>query len=96
MNPQAVNQPNLDVFTRNKRSVLFLKHTPSGKEIAFVAIGALLVGSIAWTAEVSLFPRYLIAPVRSDMDLGTRERASRRRAWLFCVWWEHRRRRLPA
>ena len=53
VNPQAVNQRNLDVFTRNKRSVLFLRHTLSGKMIAFVAIGALLVGSIAWTPEVS-------------------------------------------
>lgn len=54
VNPQAINQTNLDVFSRNKRSVLFMKHTLSGKEIAFVAIGALLVGSIAWTVEVSL------------------------------------------
>lgn len=53
MNPQAINQTNLDVFSRNKRSVLFLKHTLSGKPIAFVAIGALLVGSIVWTVEVS-------------------------------------------
>lgn len=53
VNPQAVNQVNLDVFSRNKRSVLFLKHTLSGKQIAFVAIGALLVGSIVWTVEVS-------------------------------------------
>ncbi|KAG8214990.1 phosphatidylserine decarboxylase-domain-containing protein [Butyriboletus roseoflavus] len=51
VNPQAINQTQLDVFTRNKRSVLFLKHALSGKEVAFVAIGALLVGSIAWTAE---------------------------------------------
>ena len=53
VNPQAINQTNLDVFSRNKRSILFMKHTLSGKPIAFVAIGALLVGSIAWTVEVS-------------------------------------------
>ena len=53
VNPQAINQTNLDVFSRNKRSILFLRHTLSGKTIAFIAIGALLVGSIAWTVEVS-------------------------------------------
>jgi len=63
VNPQAVNQANLDVFTRNKRSVLFLRHTHSGKPVAFVAIGALLVGSIAWTAEEN-------ATVRRGGELG--------------------------
>jgi phosphatidylserine decarboxylase len=52
VNPQAVNEHNLDVLSRNKRSVLYMDHTPSGKTIAFVAIGALLVGSIVWTVEV--------------------------------------------
>ncbi|KAF9244644.1 phosphatidylserine decarboxylase-domain-containing protein [Melanogaster broomeanus] len=51
VNPQAVNEAKLDVLSRNKRSVLYLDHTLSGKTIAFVAIGALLVGSIVWTAE---------------------------------------------
>ncbi|KIJ20648.1 hypothetical protein PAXINDRAFT_160190 [Paxillus involutus ATCC 200175] len=51
VNPQAVNEHNLDVLSRNKRSVLYMDHTPSGKTIAFVAIGALLVGSIVWTVE---------------------------------------------
>ncbi|KAG9309536.1 phosphatidylserine decarboxylase-domain-containing protein [Chiua virens] len=63
VNPQAVNQKNLDVLTRNKRSVLFLKHTPSGKPVAFVAIGALLVGSIIWTAEEN-------ASIRRGEELG--------------------------
>jgi len=35
----------------NTRSVLHLTHTATGKQIAFVAIGALLVGSIKFTAE---------------------------------------------
>lgn len=52
MNPQAVNQPNLDVFTRNKRSVLLLEHEVSKQPVAVVAIGALLVGSIVWTHDV--------------------------------------------
>ncbi|KAL0577225.1 hypothetical protein V5O48_004766 [Marasmius crinis-equi] len=48
VNPQAINQ-NLDVFTENVRSVLYLTHTSTGKQVAIVAIGALLVGSIRWT-----------------------------------------------
>ncbi|KAF7308526.1 hypothetical protein HMN09_00701700 [Mycena chlorophos] len=49
VNPQAVNEPGFDVFTANTRSVLYLKHTATGLPVAFVAIGALLVGSIGWT-----------------------------------------------
>jgi len=49
VNPQAVNEPGFDVFTANTRSVLFLTHTATGLPVAFVAIGALLVGSIGWT-----------------------------------------------
>ncbi|KAF8826105.1 hypothetical protein HHX47_DHR6000719 [Lentinula edodes] len=49
VNPQAVNEPKFDVFTANVRSILYLTHTATGKRVAFVAIGALLVGSIVWT-----------------------------------------------
>lgn len=49
VNPQAVNQTGFDVFTANTRSVLYMKHTRTGLPVAFVAIGALLVGSIVWT-----------------------------------------------
>ena len=49
MNPQAVNEVDFDVFTANKRSVMYLKLEGSGQLVAFVAIGALLVGSIEWT-----------------------------------------------
>ncbi|KAJ7252755.1 phosphatidylserine decarboxylase-domain-containing protein [Mycena haematopus] len=49
VNPQAVNEPGFDVFTENTRSVLFLTHKATGLPVAFVAIGALLVGSIVWT-----------------------------------------------
>ncbi|GJE91526.1 phosphatidylserine decarboxylase-domain-containing protein [Phanerochaete sordida] len=49
VNPQAVNEPGFDVFTANKRSVLYLTHKPTGTPVAFVAIGAMLVGSIVWT-----------------------------------------------
>lgn len=48
MNPQAVNEPGFDVLNVNKRSVLYMTH-PSGRPVAFVAIGAMLVGSIVWT-----------------------------------------------
>jgi phosphatidylserine decarboxylase len=44
-----VNEPGLDVFTANTRSVLYMKHSCTGLSVAFVAIGALLVGSIGWT-----------------------------------------------
>ncbi|KAJ7066597.1 phosphatidylserine decarboxylase-domain-containing protein [Mycena amicta] len=49
VNPQAVNEPGFDVFTANTRSVLYLSHAATGLPVAFVAIGALLVGSIGWT-----------------------------------------------
>ncbi|KAJ6607469.1 phosphatidylserine decarboxylase-domain-containing protein [Mycena sp. CBHHK59/15] len=49
VNPQAVNEPGFDVFTANTRSVLYLTHAATGLPVAFVAIGALLVGSISWT-----------------------------------------------
>jgi phosphatidylserine decarboxylase len=49
VNPQAVNEPGFDVFTANTRSILYLTHERTGMQVAFVAIGALLVGSIKWT-----------------------------------------------
>jgi phosphatidylserine decarboxylase len=49
VNPQAVNEPGFDVLTTNSRSILYLTHTQSGLRVAFVVIGALLVGSIKWT-----------------------------------------------
>ena len=49
MNPQAVNEPGFDVFTSNKRCVLHATHTATGTPIAYVAIGAMLVGSVVFT-----------------------------------------------
>ena len=43
VNPQAVNEPGFDVFTDNKRSVLYMTHSQSNAPVAFVAIGAMLV-----------------------------------------------------
>lgn len=47
-----MNEVNFDVFTANKRETIFLKHEQTGQLVAFVAIGALLVGSIGWTKKV--------------------------------------------
>lgn len=49
VNPQAVNEPGFDVLTANVRSVLYMTHKGTGQLVAYVAIGALLVGSINWT-----------------------------------------------
>lgn len=51
--PQAVNA-DFDVFSGNRRDVLTLNWSPKGDAgpsipVAFVAIGAMLVGSIGWT-----------------------------------------------
>ncbi|KAJ7606171.1 phosphatidylserine decarboxylase-domain-containing protein [Mycena polygramma] len=51
VNPQAVNEPKFDVFTANTRSIMYITHEQTGKTVAFVAIGALLVGSIEWTKK---------------------------------------------
>ncbi|KAI7845326.1 hypothetical protein COHA_001168 [Chlorella ohadii] len=51
VNPLAVNSPFANVFTRNKRSVLLLD-APGYGQVAYVAIGATVVGSIRWTVEV--------------------------------------------
>jgi hypothetical protein len=49
VNPQAVCQEGMDIFTANRRSILYMTHKVTGLPVAFVAIGALLVGSIGWT-----------------------------------------------
>ncbi|OCF37743.1 phosphatidylserine decarboxylase [Kwoniella heveanensis BCC8398] len=54
VNPQAINE-DLNVFTLNKRSVMLIHaNLGAGREsvpIAFVAIGAMLVGSIGWSKK---------------------------------------------
>ncbi|WVF70191.1 phosphatidylserine decarboxylase [Kwoniella sp. CBS 6097] len=54
VNPQAINE-DLNVFTLNKRSVMLIHaNLGPGREsvpIAFVAIGAMLVGSIGWSKK---------------------------------------------
>ncbi|EJD03311.1 uncharacterized protein FOMMEDRAFT_20446 [Fomitiporia mediterranea MF3/22] len=52
VNPQAVTEVDFDVFTANKRHVVYIKEDVTGKIVAFVAVGALLVGSIGWSKKV--------------------------------------------
>ncbi|KAH8110282.1 phosphatidylserine decarboxylase-domain-containing protein [Phellopilus nigrolimitatus] len=49
VNPQAVTEVDFDVFTANRRSVLYIREDTTAKLVAFVAIGALLVGGIGWS-----------------------------------------------
>ena len=51
VNPIAVNSITCDVFTVNKRSIMMID-TPSLGRVAYIAIGATLVGAINWTVEV--------------------------------------------
>lgn len=54
VNPQAINE-DLNVFTLNKRQIVLINaNLGPGKEavpVAFVAIGAMLVGSIGWSKK---------------------------------------------
>lgn len=55
VNPQAINE-DLDVFTANTRSIAILdakltNDTNVTVPVAFVAVGALLVGSITWVKK---------------------------------------------
>ncbi|EIW68665.1 hypothetical protein TREMEDRAFT_69127 [Tremella mesenterica DSM 1558] len=55
VNPQAINE-DLNVFTLNKRQVMLLHvNLGPGREavpVAFVAVGAMLVGSIGWSKQL--------------------------------------------
>ena len=51
MNPQAVNEPGFDVFTDNKRSILYMTHSQSNAPVAIVAIGAMLVRALPSTTN---------------------------------------------
>lgn len=53
VNPQAVNQIDFDVFTANRRAIMYVDIGTDGngqqRRAAVIAIGALLVGGIVWT-----------------------------------------------
>lgn len=70
MNPQAVNEPGFDVFTDNKRAILYMTHSQSNAPVAFVAIGAMLVRDPSQTCD---HERVL---VRAEANRGSR-RSSR-------------------
>ncbi|KAK8850798.1 Phosphatidylserine decarboxylase proenzyme 2 [Apiospora arundinis] len=49
VNPQAINQNGtLDVFCENRRSVMMVEQAGTGRPVAIVAIGAMLVGSVIY------------------------------------------------
>lgn len=52
VNPQAVNERGLDVFTANRRSVVYVREEGTRAVVAIVAVGALLVGSVGWSKKV--------------------------------------------
>jgi phosphatidylserine decarboxylase len=62
VNPIAVNSIMCDVFTQNKRSIMMID-SPSLGKVAFIAIGATLVGTITWTIKVG-------ARVKKGDELG--------------------------
>jgi phosphatidylserine decarboxylase len=48
VNPQAINESGtMDVFCENKRSVMMVRRN-NGSEVAIIAVGAMLVGSIVY------------------------------------------------
>lgn len=66
VNPQAINEPGtLDVFCENRRSVMTVKRWSTGRSIAIVAVGAMLVGSIKYVPGVEVG-----AEVRRGQCLG--------------------------
>ncbi|KAG8844226.1 hypothetical protein FRB96_003230 [Tulasnella sp. 330] len=62
VNPTAVKE-DLDVFVGNRRVVQILDDTENHMRFAFIAVGALLVGSMQWSQEVD-------STVHKGDDLG--------------------------
>lgn len=83
VNPQAVNEPGFDVFTANRRSVLYMTHARSGLPIAFVAIGAMLVSaSLPHLLWHMLTRRVSCVGGKYQVDWRSRERKhSQERRW---------------
>lgn len=53
VNPQAINQEGtIDVYCENRRSVMIVERAGTGSQVAVVAIGAMLVGSIKYVDGV--------------------------------------------
>ncbi|KAL1306392.1 hypothetical protein AAFC00_005099 [Neodothiora populina] len=55
VNPQAITQAGtLDVFCENRRSVMIVKRKATGKKVAIIAVGAMLVGSIQYNPGIEV------------------------------------------
>lgn len=55
VNPQAITQQgSLDVFCENRRSVMIVRRRSTGKKVAIIAVGAMLVGSIRYNPGVEV------------------------------------------
>ncbi|GAM83068.1 hypothetical protein ANO11243_010540 [Dothideomycetidae sp. 11243] len=55
VNPQAINEAgSMDVFCENRRSVMIMRRAATGLPVAVVAVGAMLVGSIAYNPGVGV------------------------------------------
>lgn len=66
VNPQAINEPGtMNVFCENKRSVMVMKRTATGRPVVLVAVGAMLVGSIKYNPGVEVG-----AQVKRGQSLG--------------------------
>ena len=49
VNPQAINEPGtMTVFCENRRDVMLMRSAATGNQVAVIAVGAMLVGSIKW------------------------------------------------
>lgn len=55
VNPQAINEEGtMDVFCENKRSVMVMTRTATGSQVAVIAVGAMLVGSIRYNPGIDV------------------------------------------
>jgi phosphatidylserine decarboxylase len=97
VNPQAVNEPGFDVFTANRRAVLYLKHEASGIPVAFVAIGAMLVGSVVWTAGKEKGKKVKKGDELGYVPVSAHDKGSvlMENPKILCVRREHSDRRVP-
>ncbi|RKP16959.1 hypothetical protein ROZALSC1DRAFT_31198, partial [Rozella allomycis CSF55] len=51
VNPMAIRQKSVNVYTENVRNVIYIESEAFGL-VAIVAVGAMMVGSIVWTVEI--------------------------------------------
>ena len=85
VNPIAIKEK-LDVLTRNQRTVITIENERYEK-VAFVAIGALLVGSVNFTVQPGQSVRKGDELGKSAFDESTATSMSFRR--VFRLWWQY-------